>query len=133
MAEAKKTVKKKNGRVDTLYEGLGNARMNDDLIGRLDVSGGDIILRGRNGERDHLYPPGRAMAMHRRLGRLVQRLVMYGVAGWDVFAELADEFGSKIMEAMEQRRKLGRELPEGSDKFIAENQRLMRIVVGHGS
>lgn len=44
----------------TQYKDFASSKQSFDKLARLEVFNGDLILRGRNGERDHVYPLHRA-------------------------------------------------------------------------
>lgn len=75
-----------------------------DKVGLLEVRGGDVVLRARNGERDHLYPLHRAVDRYEALIRTMYALLRNGVRGWDTLKDICEDMRAKILEAIEYRR-----------------------------
>lgn len=95
----------------TMYDGLADAHMSFDGIGCLESVAGDVCLRGRNGQRDVLFPLERAVQRYFEWMDLTLAYARNGIAGWDSMMDIAKDFKAKILEAAEQRRKEGREVP----------------------
>lgn len=94
------------------YEGFGTSTQYFRHIGFLEVLCGDLVLRGRHGERDHLYPLDKAIARYVDTMRFCMKMARSGIKGWDVLKDICDDFKAKILEAVEQRRKLNRDIPQ---------------------
>lgn len=89
----------------TMYDGLADARMSFNGIGLLEAIAGDVVLRGRNGQRDVLFPLERAVRRYFEWMDLTMAYARNGVAGWDTMMDIAKDFRAKILEAANQRRK----------------------------
>ena len=112
------TVKKKTDSGADVYDGLHSSVQSFYGIGLLEARGGDIILRGRNGQRDVLFPLEKAVTKYEDTLALVHRYALYGVRGWDTLKEIADDFKARICEAVEQRRKLNLSIPKEAEVFV---------------
>lgn len=95
-----KEVKKQQG----VYNSFGESRQSFDKVGLFEVFNGDLILRGRHGERDHVYP------IHRALERFWRQLDIYKYWQLNGFFTQCQEwryvlqdFGHKVLEALAQR------------------------------
>ena len=95
----------------TMYDGLADAHMSFDGIGILEAVSGDVILRGRNGQRDVLFPLERAVQRYFEWVDLTMAYCRNGIANWDTMMDIAQDFKARILEAADQRRKEGREVP----------------------
>ena len=95
----------------TMYDGLADAHMSFNGIGCLEAVAGDVVLRGRNGQRDVLFPLERAVHRYFEWMDLTMAYCKNGIANWDQMLDIAKDFHAKILEAAEQRRKEGREVP----------------------
>lgn len=105
-------VKEKTGtrKTDT-YAGLQDSTQTFGAIGLLEATAGDVVLRGREGERDHLYPLPRAIRRYYQTLHMINALVKHGVRGWDTLMDINNELQQKILEAIKQRRSLNRGIP----------------------
>ena len=101
-----------------VYEGLADAHMSFDGFKVFEANCGDIILRGRNGQRDVLFPLDRAVQKYIDWMELVYAYARGGVAGWDTMMDIAKEFKARIEEAVGQRKKLNRPVPESALKLL---------------
>ena len=88
-----------------------------DKIGLMEAMHGDVILRGRNGERDHLIPLDKAIEKYYTALDAVMVYLRNGQRGWDTLKDIADDLKHRILEAIEQRRKIGRPVLEDALKF----------------
>ena len=101
----------------TMYDGLDNAHMSFTGIGCLEAVSGDVVLRGRNGQRDVLFPLERAAQRYFEWMDLVAAYARNGVAGWDEAYDIAKDFRAKICEAVAQRKKLEFPVPPAAQKI----------------
>ena len=101
----------------TMYDGLADAHMSFSGIGCLESISGDIILRGRNGQRDVLFPLERAAERYFEWMDLTAAYARNGVKGWDEMMDIAKDFKAKICEAVEQRKKLEFPIPPAAAKI----------------
>ena len=100
----------------TMYDGLADAHMSFNGIGCLEAINGDVVLRGRNGQRDVLFPLERAVERYFEWMDLTAAYARNGIKGWDEMMDLAKDFRAKICEAVAQRKHDGREVPEDAAK-----------------
>jgi hypothetical protein len=92
-------------------------------IGLLEAINGNIILRGRHGERDHLYPLEKALQKYDETAAYAAKMLMYGMPQWDEMMQINEEFKFRILEALNQRRSLNIETPkELLDKLLIFEQ-----------
>ena len=88
-----------------------------DKLGLFEVKNGDIVLRGRREERDHLYPIERAVARYYETQRMLMSMVKHGIRGWDTLSDVLKDLRMKILEACDQRRSLNRDIPKEALDF----------------
>ena len=100
----------------TMYDGLDNARMSFSGIGCLEAISGDVVLRGRNGQRDVLFPLERAVQRYFEWMDLTTAYLKNGVEGWSEMMDIAQDFKAKICEAVAQRKKANMPVPENAAK-----------------
>ena len=111
-----------------VYLGLDNAHMSFDGIKCLEVAGPDIVLRGRNGQRDVLFPLEKATQKYLDWMDIVYAYARNGIHGWDTMMDLANEFKARICEAVAVRKKLGMEVPADAQKLVDASQAKPRQV-----
>jgi len=110
--------KKENGRKPAdMYPNLLDSTQTFDAVGLLEAVQGDVVLRGRHGERDHLYPLPRAIAWSRNADDIALRMCRFGIKGWDTMKDIADDLRAKVLEAIRQRRALGRPVPPAAVRY----------------
>lgn len=102
-----------------IYAGLSNAHMSFDGIGCLEACNGDVVLRGRNGQRDIIFPLNKAVQKYFDWMAMVHSYALHAVSGWDQMMDIAQDFKAKICEAVAQRKKEGLEVPPEAEKFVA--------------
>jgi hypothetical protein len=95
----------------TMYDGLADAHMSFNGIGCLESCAGDVILRGRNGQRDVLFPLEKAVQRYFEWMDLIAVYARNGINGWQEAMDIAKDFRAKILEAAQQRRNEGRPVP----------------------
>lgn len=95
-----------------MYEGLSDAHMSFAGIRVFEAAGGDIILRGRNGQRDVLFPLEKAVQKYTEWTDLTYTYARQGIHGWDEMMDIGKEFRARIDEACDQRKKLNRPIPD---------------------
>ena len=100
-----------------LYAGLSNAIMSFDGIGLLEAISGEIILRGRNGQRDVLFPLEKAVRKYFDWMDMVHLYASRGIRGWDTMMDIAQDFKAKICEAVEQRKQMQMDVPKEALQF----------------
>lgn len=116
-------VKKETGiKKADVYEGLHNSVQSFDGIGLLEAVNGNIVLRGRNGQRDVIFPLEKAVEKYYHTVDVVHKYALYGVRGWDTLKDIADDFKAKIKEACAQRRKLQEDIPASAQLFEQTDQ-----------
>lgn len=89
------------------HEGIEGSSQTFNGIGLIDVNpaDGNLILRGRHGERDHVVPVERALKWYVDAGRMSDALFRNGAKGWDTLLELRSEIKGKLLDAIKIRRK----------------------------
>jgi len=105
-----------------MYMGMENAHMSFTGIGCLEAVSGDIVLRGRAGQRDVLFPLERAVQRYFEWMAMVQAYARNGIAGWDTMMDIAQDFKAKIGEALAQRKKMGLDIPADAEKLCGISQ-----------
>ena len=88
--------------------GMYSPSQSFNKIGLMEAMHGDIILRGREGGRDHLIVLEKAVEKYYDSVRAVLNYCKHGVRGWDTLKDITDDLKARIFEAIAQRRKLGR-------------------------
>lgn len=92
-------------------------------IGLLEAVNGNIVLRGRHGERDHVFPLEKALQKYDETAIYAARMLKYGLPQWDEMMQINEEFKFRILEALNQRRSLNIETPkELLDKLLLFEQ-----------
>lgn len=89
-----------------------------DRIGLMEAVYGDVVLRGRNGDRDHIIPLTSAVSKYYDTMKAVKGYARNGVRGWDTLMDIAKDLKVRIFEAVEQRKKLGFEIPPNVATFV---------------
>lgn len=88
-----------------------------DKIGLFEVKNGDVVLRGRHGERDHVYPIDKAISRYNETQKMLFAMARHAIRGWDTLGDVVKDLRGKILEAVEQRRKLNRFIPKVALEF----------------
>ena len=101
-----------------VYQGLHNSVQTFDKIGLFQAIDGNIVLRGRNGQRDKIFRLEDAVEKYNDTVALAQRYARYGVRGWDTLMDIAKDFKAYLKEAVKQREHLGIPIPESAKVFI---------------
>ena len=99
-----KQIVHKDGFVET-----PNARVESQTfggIGLFEAINGEVVLRGRKGHRDMIFPLHRAVDKYNWAIDMAQQMVRTGMKGWDTMLDFCDDFAAKICEAVDQRRSL---------------------------
>lgn len=104
------------------YEGLHNSTQLFSGIGLMEALGGDIVLRGRGGERDHLIPLDKAVEKYSVTYDSMMQYARYGVRGWDTLKDIVDDLKVRIIEAHDQRKKLNRPITQDVVDFVLKNR-----------
>lgn len=104
------------------YDGLHNSHQTFPGIGLLEAVQGMIVLRGRKGQRDVLFPVDKAVQKYYDTMQTVAQYAKYGVAGWDTLKDIADDLKVRIKEACEQLTKMNRPVPEEAVKLLADDK-----------
>lgn len=111
-----------NGNDVDVYDGLHESTQTFGAIGLLEAAAGDVVLRGRQGERDHLYPLELAVKRHDQMVALATKMCRYGVNGWDTLLDITKDMAAKIKEAVDQRASMNRETPADVLEWVARQQ-----------
>lgn len=89
-------------------------------IGLFESINGNIVLRGRHGERDHIYPLEKALQKYDETAIYAARMLKYGLPQWDEMMQINEEFKFRILEALNQRRSMNMDTPKDLlDKLLA--------------
>ncbi len=104
------------------YDGLHGSTQTFGAIGLLEAVSGEIILRGRNGQRDVIFPLDKAIDKYNDTMQTVWQYARYGIKGWDTLKDIADDFKMRILEAVKQRHKLNYEISDKANDFVQKNQ-----------
>lgn len=86
-------------------------------IGLFEAINGDIVIRGRAGERDHLCPLEKLPKMYEERHELMLAMCRAGQRGWDTVADMLDDYKAKILEAIAQRRSMNIDIPKEALDF----------------
>lgn len=86
-------------------------------IGLLEAVDGNIVLRGRHGERDHLYPLDKAIRRFHETERMISAMARTGMRGWDTLMDINKDMKGKILDAVKQRRSLNMDIPQDALDF----------------
>lgn len=101
------SVKKENGNTKPKadqYEGLQNSTQTFGGIGLLEAVNGNVVLRGRHGERDHIFTIDKAIEKYYDTVQTVNYYALHGIRGWDTLKDINDCLKAKILEAIQQRK-----------------------------
>lgn len=88
-----------------------------DGIGLLEAVNGNVVLRGRHGERDHLYPLDKAIRRFNETERMIAAMARTGMRGWDTLMDINKDMRGKILDAVKQRRSLNMDIPQAALDF----------------
>ena len=101
-----------------VYKGLTESTQTFPGIGLLEARCGDVILRGRNGIRDYLYPIDKAIRRYIETKRMVAAMARNAIRGWDTLMDIQKEMLSVIAEAYKQRLSMNIEVPKHISEFL---------------
>lgn len=101
-------------------------------IGMFEAVAGDVVLRGRKGHRDHIYPMHRAISRYYETVEMIMSMVKHGIRGWDTLLDINKDFKGNILEAIKQRRSLNLPLDQAMLDF-EQKETPTTIVVGDGA
>ena len=105
-----------------VYAGLTNATMTFDGIKCLEALNGNIVLRGRNGQRDVIFTLEKATAKYLAWMDMVYQYAKLGIKGWDTMMDIGTDFKARICEAVAQRKKMGLKVPADAEKLCSVSQ-----------
>lgn len=100
-----------------VYAGLSNAHLSFDGIAHMEAISGDIILRGRNGQRDVLFPLEKAVRKYFDWMDMVHLYASRGIKNWTEMMDIAQDFKARICEAVEQRKQMQMDVPKEALQF----------------
>lgn len=86
-------------------------------FGLFEAINGNLVLRGRHGERDHIYPLERAVKKYEEQKRYAYKMWRIAMPGWDDMEEINKDFKFNILEAIKQRRSLNMPIPVEAIQF----------------
>lgn len=90
-------------------------------IGLFEVVNGDIVLRGRHGHRDHLFPLHRAVEKYEWAMDMAMNMMRTGLKGWDTMIDFSKDLEAKICEAVDQRRSMNLDTCKEALDFYAKH------------
>lgn len=105
------------------YEGLHNSTQTFGSIGLLEAVCGDVVLRGRHGERDHLYDLDKAIKRYDETSQMVAAMARHAIRGWDTLMDICKSMEAVICEAIRQRESLGRPVDERHRDFLEKHRK----------
>ena len=100
-----------------VYAGLSNVHLSFDGIAHMEAISGDIILRGRGGQRDVLFPLEKAVCKYFDWMDMVYLYASRGINGWTEMMDIAQDFKARICEAVEQRKQMQMDVPKEALQF----------------
>ena len=100
-----------------VYAGLSNVHLSFDGIKHLEAISGDIILRGRGGQRDVLFPLEKAVRKYFDWMDMVHLYASRAINGWPEMMDIAQDFKARICEAVEQRKQMQMDVPKEALQF----------------
>ena len=95
-----------------VYAGLSNVHLSFNGIGCLEAVSGDVVLRGRNGQRDVLFPLEKAVNRYLEWMDMTHAYALRGLKNWPEMMDIAQDFKAKICEAVEQRKQMQLDIPK---------------------
>ena len=87
-------------------------------IGMFEAALGNVVLRGRRGQRDMVFPLDKAVKRYYYTISMMESMLRTGIRGWDTMKDIADELKGKIREAVAQRHQLAQPVPPDAENFI---------------
>lgn len=100
-----------------VYAGLSNVHLSFDGIAHMEAISGDIILRGRGGQRDVLFPLEKAVRKYFDWMDMVHLYASRAINGWPEMMDIAQDFKARICEAVEQRKQMQMDVPKEALQF----------------
>jgi|LSQX01.3.fsa_nt_gb hypothetical protein len=105
------------------YDNKGRAPTSSfGKIGALSAIDGNIVLRGRDGERDHVYSLHEAMDKYSLAAGKSRRMAMVGDIGFLTYTEIAEALKAYILEAIDQRRSYNYDISPRMLEFEASHK-----------
>lgn len=86
--------------------------------------GGEVVLRGRDGQRDMIYPLHRAVKQFFHMGLFYERLRKVSPMLVSQFKDVIQDFGAKILQAVKIREATNEPLPPTVTKDKIEKIKL---------
>ena len=104
------------------YANLQESTQTFGGIGLLEVVHGNLVLRGRSGVRDHLYPLHQAIKRYGETIQMVLSMAKHAIRGWDTLYDVTKDMKAKILEAIRERRSLNMDIPDVALDFERINE-----------
>ena len=105
-----------------VYNSLQDSVQSFNSIGLLQAVNGNIVLRGRNGQRDKIFKLEHAVEKYHDTMATVRHYMLHGIRGWDTLADIAADFKERLKEAVKQRYKLAIPIPDSAKEFIEKDK-----------
>jgi len=87
-----------------MYADFGSSKQSFPNVRLFEAINGNLVLRGQNGERDHIYPLAKACKMFFRMFDTYSYWMLHGFATQcDEMKPVLYELGRKIQEAVAER------------------------------
>lgn len=100
-----------------VYDQMDGLKLEFPNIRKLEHKGGNVFLRGKD-MRDHLIPLEHIPDKYDQTMAMAGRCLQAGAENWDVLVELAQELRARCAEAVEERKKMGKEIPIEAIQFL---------------
>lgn len=93
------------------FSSLDKSKQTFDGIRLVEAVNGNLVLRGRNGMRDMIYPLDKAWPMFFRMCEFYKKLYTLGTNVADEMRDVLYNFGRSMQQAIDQRKKFEEKLP----------------------
>lgn len=103
------------------YENFSSSKQRFDEVGMFVAEAGFVMLKGRNGRPDMIYPLEKAMKRIFSMARIYFEWMHNGfVSQCEQLREVLLEFACKFQQAMAQRIGLGMTVPKWFTPFVSD-------------
>ena len=106
-----------------VYNSLQDSVQSFNSIGLLQAVNGNIVLRGRHGQRDVIFKLENAVEKYHDTMATVKKYMLHGIRGWDTLADIATDFKERLKEAVKQRYKMGLPIPDSAKDFVEKENK----------
>ena len=100
-----------------VYDQMDGLKLEFPNIRKLEHKGGNVFLRGKD-MRDHLIPLEHIPEKYDQTMAMAGRCLQAGAENWDTLVELAQELRARCIEAVEERKKMGKGIPFQTMQFL---------------